>query len=316
MLFNMIDNIPKISVLIVSYNQEDVISRAIDSVLAQKDYLYEICVSDDCSTDGTWKILQDYSNKYPDLFVLNQNNPNVMMFENQEKVWTMASGDVVTVLAGDDECGYGWLKKVVNFILENNIDYKNEKFCIYGNFKAIYPNGDSYIHDNRDILCKANPLKLSIRGLIGNRSTCFSINVLRKFQRVSQGRSYIAEGAIDRQLQVWTEKNYHIPWVGNIYYARIGVSISISGERSDQHKARWDYLISKLKEWNVNLDSKDRNYIEYRKAKENNSKIATLLYGLKSIDLKLGLKGFQFRRVLFAILRRFPHSNSIQDFRV
>ena len=41
-------------------------------------------------------------------------------------------------------------------------------------------------------------LKLSLRGIIGNRGCCYSINILRKFIKCSQGRSHIAEDAIDR----------------------------------------------------------------------------------------------------------------------
>lgn len=312
----MIDNIPRISVIIVTYNQENVISRAIESVLKQKDYVYEICVSDDCSTDRTWNIVQDYSERYPGLFVLNRNNPNIMMFENQEKAISMATGDVVTVIAGDDECGEGWFRKVANYIIDKNIDYKNELLCVYGDYKAIYPNGDSYIHSNQDIMCGAYPLKLALRGLVGNRGACFSAKVKNKFKKVSKGRSYIAEGAWDRQLQIWTEKNYYIPWVANIYYARIGVSVSISGGRHLEHTARWDYLLYKLKKWSIQIDSKDCNYIEYRKAKEKNKKSDIIKYGIKSVDWGLGIKGFQFRRVLFAVLRRIPHPKPIKNFRV
>ena len=91
----MIEGIPRISVLVITYNQEDVISRAIDSLLLQRDYIYEICVSDDCSKDRTWDILQDYSAKHPGLFVLNRNDPNVGIFENIEKTWTMPTGDII-----------------------------------------------------------------------------------------------------------------------------------------------------------------------------------------------------------------------------
>ena len=48
----------KINVLIITYNQEDLIKRAIDSILCQKEYgLNKIVVSDDCSSDNTWNVL-------------------------------------------------------------------------------------------------------------------------------------------------------------------------------------------------------------------------------------------------------------------
>ena len=44
----------KLSVIIISYNQEKYISEAIESVINQKtNFKYEILVSDDCSKDKT-----------------------------------------------------------------------------------------------------------------------------------------------------------------------------------------------------------------------------------------------------------------------
>ena len=312
----MIEGIPKISVFIICYKQEGLIKRALDSLISQKDYLFEICVSDDCSPDNTWGVLQDYGKRYPDLLKLHRHEKNVGIFENIEYSWTMPTGDLVYGMAGDDEAGDGWFQKVVEFINENHINYKNELLCIYGDYKAIYPNGDSYIHSNKIVLSHYNPLKLSIRGLLGNRSSCYSAKILNLYKKVSQGRSYIAEASQDRQLQIFAEKNYYIPFVGNVYYAGIGVSTAINGERREQHLARWNYLLENLNKWGVSLDKADKNYIFYRKAKEEHSRFDTIKYWIKSIDLKLGLNSFQFRRVLFAFLRRLPHQKAISNFKV
>ena len=138
----MIDGIPRISVLVITYRQENLIGRTLDSLLIQKDYLYEICVSDDCSPDNTWGVLQDYHKRYPDIIKLHRNNPNVGIFKNIECTWTMPTGDVINQIAGDDTTPDGWYKTVVEYILNSNIDYKNELFCIYGDYKAVYPSGD------------------------------------------------------------------------------------------------------------------------------------------------------------------------------
>lgn len=310
------NNIPRISASILAYNQENCIARAIESLLVQKEYLYEIIISDDCSTDNTWMVAQKYAQQYPGLFKLYRNEKNLGLFEHIEKTWTYFSGDIVYRLAGDDECGSGWFKKVIESIEEKKIDYRNELFCVYGDYKAIYPNGDSYIHSNKLIESSVDPLKLSVRGLVGNRSACFSVKVQNSFQKVTQGRSYIAEGSIDRQLQVFAQKNYYIPYVGNIYYARVGVSTTITGERREQHMARWDYLIQNLNKWGISLDKSDLSYIHYRKAKEKGDFWGKLKYGIKSFDIKLGLKGLQVRRVFFALIRRFPHNKPILDFKV
>ena len=51
----------KISVLIVTYKQANVIGRNIESILQQKDYgLHEIVICDDCSPDNNWEVIQSY----------------------------------------------------------------------------------------------------------------------------------------------------------------------------------------------------------------------------------------------------------------
>ena len=58
---------PEVSVSLLTYNQQDTIGRALDSILAQETtFDYEIIVGDDCSDDGTQEILYDYQARYPD----------------------------------------------------------------------------------------------------------------------------------------------------------------------------------------------------------------------------------------------------------
>ena len=312
----MIQGIPKISVTVITYNQEDVICRAIDSLIVQRDYIYEICVSDDCSTDGTWDILQRYSKEYPGLFNLNRNDPNICIFENIEKTWSMPSGDLVCSLAGDDAYENGWFKGLIDFICNNNIDYKNEALCIYGDYRAVYPNGDSFIFRNRMIQSRHPALKLAIRGFIGNRSTCISMKVLKKFVKVSNGRSYIAEQAQDRQKQMFSQHNYYIPIVGNVYYARIGVSMHMDKKIRSERSERWTYFEKVAEKQGAFLDTKDKSYLRAQVAKENGEVLSKWKNWLMSIEPSLLFTSLKIRRCLFALMRRMPHNNPIVDYKL
>jgi len=62
---------PLVSVSIITYNHEDYIAHAIDSVLNQQtDFAYEIIIGDDYSTDKTRKIIKEYQQRYPDTISL------------------------------------------------------------------------------------------------------------------------------------------------------------------------------------------------------------------------------------------------------
>lgn len=312
-------NIPHISVMVITYNQEDVISRAIDSLLVQKEYIYEVCISDDGSHDKTWDILQDYSKQYPGLFKLNRNEPNLCIFENIEKVWTMPSGDIAYMLAGDDTVGPNWFRSVIELIEKNNLDYKNEKFLIAGNFQCVYPNGDSITYKkNKNITLNTSAIRLYERGVVGPRSNTYSINVLRQFEKVSQGRSYIAENAQDCQPYLFSDKFYYINEVGNVYYAGIGVSTSITDERRKQHEQSMIYAFDFLKKKGVKLKRNDLKMPVYNIAQKNkrwnpsiNNFIRFIWLYIQVFDLPLYLHSINFKGKLFSIARRLPHKKSI-----
>ena len=293
----MIKGIPRISVLIVCYKQEKLIKRAIDSLLTQRDYIYEICISDDCSPDDTWDVIQRYSHDYPGLFKLNRNEPNLGIFENIEKTWDMPTGDLVYRVAGDDECGEGWFKTVIDYIQEKGIDYKNELFCIYGDYKCIYPNGDSFVFKNDAINTGIDAIRLSVRGIIGNRSACFSRKLLQKYEKVSQGRSYLPESAQDRQLQLFAETSYYIPFVGNKYYTQIGENVKFNAKRLEERECVEDYAKTFIESHGYVFTKKDIEFIKYKteSAKSYRSKSirhSLLVFWLfiKSYDSQLGLK--------------------------
>lgn len=52
-----------ISVALASYNGAKYISEQLDSILAQTYQDFELIVCDDCSTDNTWLILEEYVQK-------------------------------------------------------------------------------------------------------------------------------------------------------------------------------------------------------------------------------------------------------------
>ena len=53
-------NQPHVSVIVSAYNEEDYIQRSVDSILAQTFVDFELILLDDGSTDGTWKLMQEF----------------------------------------------------------------------------------------------------------------------------------------------------------------------------------------------------------------------------------------------------------------
>lgn len=94
--------LPKVSVMIITYNQEDLIAETIESVLSQDYPHLEIIVSDDASTDKTVEIIQKYASLYPGQVVPVLNKKNLGITGNSNTAFFACTGDFVAILGGDD----------------------------------------------------------------------------------------------------------------------------------------------------------------------------------------------------------------------
>lgn len=56
-----IEEQPLVSVILTSYNHERFIGESIKSILNQTYSNIELAIVDDCSTDNSWQIIQDYA---------------------------------------------------------------------------------------------------------------------------------------------------------------------------------------------------------------------------------------------------------------
>lgn len=109
----------KISVAIITYNQQDTIAQTLDSILCQQgDFDMEIVVGEDCSTDNTPAICSEYAKRYPNKIVLLQEGHNLGIMRNFANVISHCTGDLIGICAGDDYwCDEYKLQKQKNYLL-------------------------------------------------------------------------------------------------------------------------------------------------------------------------------------------------------
>lgn len=122
----------KHSVLVISYNQEELIRECLDSIIGQSSAPYEIIIADDCSKDNTFGVLLEYAAKYPDLVKPYQNETNLGIFGNINALYKKPSGDMIHLVAGDDMIHVDMLAKQTEFILANDLNCA-DKFMIITN---------------------------------------------------------------------------------------------------------------------------------------------------------------------------------------
>lgn len=92
-----------LSVCMLAYNTERFIAQAIESVLAQRtDFRIELVISDNCSTDGTRRIIEEYRSKHPDLIRPLLNARNIGIPANFVQAYKACRGRYLATLDSDD----------------------------------------------------------------------------------------------------------------------------------------------------------------------------------------------------------------------
>ena len=94
----------QLSVIVPVYNMagEGKLNFCMDSLLNQTIVDYEIIAVDDCSTDESWKILQDYEKRYPEKFRVAHLEENRHQGGAKNAGLKMAQGEWIGFIDSDD----------------------------------------------------------------------------------------------------------------------------------------------------------------------------------------------------------------------
>lgn len=118
---------PILSVMLVSYNHEPYIERAIESILMQEvSFDFEVVVADDSSDDATRQIIERCSSRFPAEVRFLESDQNVGITRNYQRAFKACRGEYIAVIEGDDY----WtsphkLRRQVDFLH----DHRECSFC-------------------------------------------------------------------------------------------------------------------------------------------------------------------------------------------
>jgi glycosyltransferase involved in cell wall biosynthesis len=95
---------PLVTFILVAYNHAAYIREAIAGAFAQSYGPMEIILSDDCSTDRTFEIMQDTVRGYDGdkNVVVRQNEKNLGLIEHLNTLFDLSRGELIILAAGDD----------------------------------------------------------------------------------------------------------------------------------------------------------------------------------------------------------------------
>ena len=129
-----------ISIALATYNGSKFLREQLDSILAQSMDDFEVVACDDCSTDETPQILQEYTSR-DSRFKVYQNAKNLGFKKNFEHILSLCKGEFIAFCDQDDIWEPNHLE-----ILYKNI---GDNYCIGANSLIINENG---ISQNKTLL--------------------------------------------------------------------------------------------------------------------------------------------------------------------
>lgn len=102
-----------LSVIVPAYNESEYISNCIEALLTQGDYVDEIIIVDNNSSDGTAEMVEEYRKKSPRVHYLSETRRGVVYARNTG--FDAASGDIIGRIDADTIVGPAWASAVHEF---------------------------------------------------------------------------------------------------------------------------------------------------------------------------------------------------------
>ncbi|WP_026952123.1 glycosyltransferase family 2 protein [Algoriphagus mannitolivorans] len=155
------------SVALCTYNGERYLAELLDSLLNQTHVPEELVVVDDCSTDRTVKILQDYSSKFQDfkLIIQEKNTGPIEAF----RLAIQHTSHTRIFLADQDD---SWHKQKIEAMLQKSFGHQEHlPLLVFSDLEVVNEEGE-FLHSSFWKMAGLNPHQTTFQSLMfGNTVT-------------------------------------------------------------------------------------------------------------------------------------------------
>ena len=182
---------PDISVIMSVYNGEDYLAETLESVVNQTFKNWELIVINDCSTDSTAKILEEFSLR-DERIKVHSNEVNLRLPSSLNKAISLSTGKYIARMDADDICLPKRFEKQFEFMEENSdVALSSCRFMTVKN--GVYSSGGA---GGR---CDCNALKamLLVSNPILHPGVIAKADVMKKF-------NYDTTLTCTEDLELWT----------------------------------------------------------------------------------------------------------------
>jgi len=136
-----------VSIIVPNYNHAPYLRERLDSIYNQTYRNFEVILLDDCSKDGSRKILNEYAQRYPDITRVAFNEKNVGRVNLQwEKGMALANGELIWIAESDDYCELDFLEKLVPAFEKESVQIAYARSVFMKNGSPCWTL-EEYLHD-------------------------------------------------------------------------------------------------------------------------------------------------------------------------
>ncbi|MCX6469959.1 MAG: glycosyltransferase family 2 protein [Corynebacteriales bacterium] len=128
-----------LSVVIPTFDEEDVVADCLDRLVAQIDQIADIVVVDNNSRDKTADIVATYVDRYPQVRMITESRQGLVFARNAGL--DAATGDAIARIDSDTLVGPTWARDILDF-LEADTDHEWAALCGRGEAYGL-PYGDA-----------------------------------------------------------------------------------------------------------------------------------------------------------------------------
>lgn len=303
---NFIQN-PLVSVVIITYNQEQYITQCIESILAQKtDFPFEIIIGEDFGTDSTRDICKEYQKKFPEKIKLILNDKNTGVVENWINCIIESKGKYIAQCAGDDYWHNINKIQIQTEFLEENPNYG----IVHSDFDEIIVNKNisvnNYYNKNNVKIASGNVFKeLFYNYHIHTLTACFRKELFLDFVPFQKiiNLGFTAEDRVSYTIMSKYTLVYYME-ISTATYRRIDGSISSPNNFSKGES--YYYLWYKQSEFIAQLFPNEILFDERNERIYKNNAIlsvafkSNLFQQAKKYALLLNKDGIRNKKIFFA----------------
>lgn len=218
---------PSLSIVLATYNGSRFLREQLDSVYSQTLQANEVLAVDDCSTDGTVAILEEYHQRYGLKYVVNEHNLRVNA--NFERGVRMATGDYISLCDQDDV----WFKEKSEILYNKLFELEREEIAngnVDGNGKCTTP----IITSGRNIVVNSKLKVISSNERESDTDKWYDTILYH----LSQGSNMMMNRACLKYILPFASHES-----GLTYDLPIGIVVAMIGRKYDFHQALMLYRV-------------------------------------------------------------------------